>query len=58
MEQHKTFVTREEMMEIVWDSIHFVDDNTLTVNMTRIKRKLASLGLENVITSKEEWATS
>ncbi|QFT89559.1 Response regulator protein GraR [Bacillus sp. THAF10] len=52
MEQHKTFVTREEMMEIVWDSIHFVDDNTLTVNMTRIKRKLASLGLENVITSK------
>lgn len=52
MEQHNTYIPRETLIEAVWDSLTFVDDNTLTVNMTRIKQKLSSLGLPNVITSK------
>ncbi|MGD6830580.1 response regulator transcription factor [Sutcliffiella halmapala] len=52
MEQHHTYISRESLMEEVWDTVTFVDDNTLTVNMTRIKQKLASLGMPNVITSK------
>ncbi|MFE7064703.1 response regulator transcription factor [Sutcliffiella sp. NPDC057660] len=52
MEKHHTYISREALMEEVWDTLTFVDDNTLTVNMTRIKQKLASLGLPNVITSK------
>ncbi len=52
MEQHNTFIPRETLIEEVWDSLIFVDDNTLTVNMTRIKQKLSSLGLPKVITSK------
>ena len=39
-------------MEEVWDSHTFVDDNTLTVNMTRIKQKLAAVGLQDVVSSK------
>lgn len=52
MDQHDSFVSREELIEEVWDSVTFVDDNTLTVNMTRIKSKLAELGIEDAIRSK------
>ncbi len=38
-------VSREDLMCELWDSDDFVDDNTLTVNVTRLRRKLASLGL-------------
>jgi DNA-binding response OmpR family regulator len=34
MENENSFVSREELIEEVWDSVTFVDDNTLTVNMT------------------------
>lgn len=45
-------VTREELLEALWDEHVFVDDNTLTVNITRIKKKLSQYGLHNVITTK------
>lgn len=45
-------VTREEILEALWDDTVFVDDNTLTVNMTRVKKKLNDLGIENVIITK------
>lgn len=51
-EQHDKYVPREELIEEVWDSVTFVDDNTLTVNIRRIKDKLAELGLHQAITSK------
>ena len=45
-------VTREQILEELWDDVGFVDDNTLTVNMSRVKKKLAELGLENAIVTK------
>lgn len=45
-------ITREEMLEALWDDVSFVDDNTLTVNMTRVKKKLSDLGIENTIVTK------
>lgn len=45
-------VTREDMLEALWDDTTFVDDNTLTVNMTRIKKKLTDLGINNSIVTK------
>lgn len=45
-------VTREELLEALWDEHVFVDDNTLTVNITRIKKKLSQYGLHNVISTK------
>src|SRR5690606_10832147 len=38
-------VRREALLEALWDDAEFVDDNTLTVNVTRLRRKLAELGL-------------
>lgn len=45
-------VTREDILEALWDDTVFVDDNTLTVNMTRVKKKLNSLGIQNAIVTK------
>ena len=45
-------VSREEIMEYLWDSESFIDDNTLTVNMTRLRNKLDELGLKELITTK------
>lgn len=52
MDHHNAFISREELIEEVWDSVTFVDDNTLTVNMTRIKAKLSELGLDHSIKSR------
>ena len=52
MEHHDSYLSREELIEEVWDSLTFVDDNTLTVNMTRVKIKLTELGLARTIKSK------
>lgn len=38
-------VTRETLLELLWNDFSFVDDNTLTVNITRIKKKLEEVGI-------------
>ncbi|MBO4808103.1 MAG: response regulator transcription factor [Lachnospiraceae bacterium] len=45
-------VTREEIMNLLWDNQSFVDDNTLTVNMTRLKGKLEEIGIKDAIVTK------
>ncbi|MCC3359469.1 response regulator transcription factor [Bacillus sp. REN16] len=52
MDNQNNFVSREELIEEVWDSVTFVDDNTLTVNISRIKQILSGLGFEDIIKSK------
>lgn len=43
---------RMDIIEYLWDSELFVDDNTLTVNITRIRNKLESIGINNFIQTK------
>lgn len=45
-------VTRELLFEDIWDDKEFVDENTLTVNVTRVKAKLEELGLRNVVKTR------
>lgn len=45
-------ITREELLETLWDDTAFIDDNTLTVNITRVKKKLKDLEAENSIVTK------
>lgn len=48
-------VSRTRLMRALWDDESFVDDNTLTVNVNRLRRKLKTIGLEGYIeTSKGE----
>ena len=53
MENAGRVVSREEMMQRLWESDQFIDDNTLTVNITRLRRKLADIGLPNWIVTKK-----
>ena len=45
-------VSRELLMEYLWTSEFFVDDSTLTVNITRLRKKLEEIGIENVIETR------
>ena len=53
MENVGKVVSREEMMQRLWESDNFIDDNTLTVNITRLRKKLDESGLKNFITTKK-----
>ncbi len=52
LDKRDKIVSREELLEELWDDSSFVDDNTLTVNVTRIKNKLADIGLSDIIKTK------
>lgn len=47
-----TIVTRESLMSYLWESEMFVDDNTLNVNITRLRRKLEEFGLEECLETR------
>lgn len=46
-------VSRDSIMIKLWENDSFVDDNTLTVNMTRLRKKLAGIGLDDFIVTKK-----
>ncbi|WP_342758101.1 response regulator transcription factor [Kineothrix sedimenti] len=46
-------VTREIIMKRLWDDECFVDDNTLTVNINRLRKKLEGIGMEELIVTKK-----
>lgn len=45
-------VSRNEIMDYLWDSESFIDDNTLTVNMTRLRNKLEQMDVVDYIKTK------
>ena len=52
MENKGKIVSREKLMERLWKTDEFIDENTLTVNVNRLRKKLDSAGLENFIATK------
>lgn len=53
LENRGRTVSRERLMERLWETDCFVDENTLTVNMTRLRKTLASIGVEDLIVTKK-----
>lgn len=53
MEHIGKIVSREEIMTALWESDAFVDDNTLTVNVTRLRRKIEGLDVKDLIKTKK-----
>ncbi|WP_279006891.1 response regulator transcription factor [Thomasclavelia cocleata] len=47
-------VTRDDIMNYLWGTDKFIDDNTLTVNMTRLRKRLEKIGLYNVIETRRD----
>ncbi len=52
MENKGKIVSREKLIELLWETDSFIDENTLTVNVGRLRRRLDAAGLENFITTK------
>ncbi len=53
MENKGKTISRETIMKRLWEDESFIDDNTLTVNVTRLRKKLDGLGLHNYIVTKK-----
>lgn len=53
MEHAGRTVTREDVMVRLWETDSYVDDNTLTVNVNRLRKKLAEIGLNEFIVTKK-----
>ena len=45
-------VSRADLIETLWDNQIYIDDNTLSVNMTRLRAKLEGIGLPNIIKTR------
>ncbi len=52
VENREKIISREDIMEYLWEDETFIDDNTLTVNITRLRNKLEELGLKELLETK------
>ncbi len=52
MKNSGSIISRDEIMMELWQSSEFVDDNTLTVNINRLRKKLAEIGVTGLIQTK------
>ena len=52
MKQHGKILSREKLLRALWDDERFVDDNTLTVNINRLRRKIEQAGIKGYIETK------
>ena len=52
MKNKESIVSREDLMDYLWSSNLFIDDNTLSVNVTRLRKKLDDIGFKNAIETK------
>ena len=52
MQNKDKVVSREKLMDALWQTDSFIDENTLTVNIGRLRKKLAGIGLEDFITTR------
>ena len=52
-EHSGSIVSRDDLMKELWNSDFFIDDNTLSVNVARLRKKLEEVGLKNFIETKK-----
>ena len=54
LDRRGEIVTRDELMTALWDNDEFVNDNALTVNISRLRTKLAELGADKAIETRKK----
>ena len=52
MENRDTIISRQEIMNALWQSDEFIDDNTLTVNINRLRKSLADIGITDYLVTR------
>lgn len=50
---NNNIISRNELMKMLWDDDQFINDNTLTANITRLRQKLTTIGLSEAIITKK-----
>ncbi|MBU0279046.1 response regulator transcription factor [Gemella sp. zg-1178] len=53
LEHRENIVSRDLLMKELWESDTFIDENTLSVNINRLRKKLENIGIENLIVTKK-----
>lgn len=53
LKNHEEVISRDKIMDKLWATDSFIDDNTLTVNINRIRKKLKTIGLNDLIHTKK-----
>lgn len=53
VKSNNKIISRHELMKILWDDDQYINDNTLTANITRLRQKLSTLNLEEGIVTKK-----
>ena len=53
VQSNNEIISRDDLIRKLWDDERFVNDNTLTVNVTRLRQKLSELGLQEAIVTKK-----
>ena len=53
MKNQGKIVARDRIMRALWESEYFISENTLTVNINRLRKRLEDVGLENFILTKK-----
>ena len=54
LDRQGEIVTRDELMTALWDNEEFINDNALSVNVSRLRAKLAEFGCENAIETRKK----
>ena len=49
-------VTRDDLMTLLWNSNEFINDNALTVNISRLRNKLRDIGCEDAIETRKGYS--
>ena len=53
MENKEKIVSRDDLMAKIWESDDYIDENTLSVNVNRLRKKLLGIGLDDFIITKK-----
>lgn len=53
MENKEKIVSRDDLMAKIWESDDYIDENTLSVNVNRLRKKLSAIGLDDFIITKK-----
>ena len=57
MEHPGKIIERSVLIRNLWETESFIDDNTLTVNVTRLRRRLEDIGLKTIFSPGKVWDT-
>ena len=53
MKKKGNVVPREDLIQALWDTEQFIDENTLTVNVARLRQRLKQIGVEELISTRK-----